>query len=161
MVAKVRSERREKPFAIKTAVCGSIFGMGVENACTATVFQADDEGSIPFTRSKFFNKRLVTFRQNDPDMFPCGVILRPLLASPSRSSRRSSTAGAAGWRGEAGIYMRMSPISISSSLIACPSPEAAARASSSPSVSSSVLPCRLAISSICASNRALDGWSEV
>ncbi len=51
LVVRVRSERSEKPFAIKAAVGGSFFGMGVEIACGAEVFQADDEGSIPFTRS--------------------------------------------------------------------------------------------------------------
>jgi hypothetical protein len=46
-----RSERAKFPFALDRLFWGSIFRTGVEIIGGASPFQADDEGSIPFTRS--------------------------------------------------------------------------------------------------------------
>jgi len=51
-----RSDNRKFPFALERADTGSFVGMGIETATAAGTFQADDEGSIPFTRSTHYQR---------------------------------------------------------------------------------------------------------
>jgi len=58
-----RSDGANYPFGFKGAAKGQFVRTGIEIATAARDFQADDEGSIPFTRSNVFDKRLMAFRQ--------------------------------------------------------------------------------------------------
>jgi hypothetical protein len=90
---------------VKGDTKGELVHQDIEAIVVLVAFQADDEGSIPFTRSNVFK----CLRSNRPAIPTSGLLLIPTnvplpFASPGVSWRQRRLASWSAWRSAVGLW---------------------------------------------------------